>query len=614
MTKSPSDGDFFVVNFEINCIIYCVINRKDVLELELLLKRSKHRSLFLIVCALFLSWILFLTPARADNHDVMDDAGVLDQQTERYIYDVNQNQMAKIKGHPQIAVITKKSVDGSIEDEAQQLFNHYRFGTKGYDNGVLLLIDVGGHHVRMQTGYGIESAVPDNFVNQLMNSDVQADFRDDNYSAGTKKMVKKLANRIVAKQSDLRSKSDVNNHQAAIEAQEQQDEQAFQQMAEQLQKILIWILALVSGLVLILWFIRLIYRYKQARFVEKSFNDLKDQLQQQSSVSNLDVNWDAIRLPSPDETWLLGQLAQGKLTEDTLSDTLREMLNILLLNQLVQHYNADWSLLADDGSVTMSTLAQAIMESVGLLNFKQNYQVLTDRLISYLIFVNGLDGMIEQQNTKVLQSSLVSYLDRVIASQRTGWPDVDQNEIDAAIRERVNQFQKTGLHRMQDLSQDRDDLVHLLQVYLQGHSMRQAAWLDMIFNKHEQEVLSKLVDRLDGQQYEAHVAAVESEFDQMMNRPNIKNLIDDDKLAYIDDLTLQQKERALEHKDNAAAFRAAVAGYLAGYLSSSLSSSWDDDDDDDWFGGSGFGGGGFDGGSFGGGGGFSGGGGGTASW
>ena len=609
MTKSPSDGDFFVVNFEINCIIYCVINRKGVLNLELLLKRSKHRSLFLIVCALFLSWILFLTPVRADNHDVMDDAGVLDQQTERYIYDVNQNQLAKIKGHPQIAVITKKSVDGSIEDEAQQLFNHYRFGTKGYDNGVLLLIDVGGHHVRMQTGYGIESVVPDNFVNELMNSDVQADFRNDDYSAGTKKMVKKLANRIVDKQSDLRSKSDVNNHQAAIEAQEQREKKAFQ-------KILMWIVALFSGLVIIFWFIRLIYRYKRARFVEKLFNDLKGELQQQSSVSNLDVNWDAIRLPSPDETWLLDQLAQGKLTEDTLSDTLREMLNILLLNQLVQHHNVDWSLLADDGSVTMSTLAQATMGAVGLRNFKQNYQVLTDRLIGYLTFVNGLDGMIEQQNTKALQSSLVSYLDRAVVSQRIGWPDVNQSEIDAAIRERVNQFQKTGLHRMQDLSQDRDDLVHLLQVYLQGHSMRQATWLDMIFSKYEQEVLSKLVDRLDREQYNAHVAAVEAEFDQMMNCPNIKNLIDDDKLAYIDDLTLHQKERALEHKDDSAAFRAAVAGYLAGYLSSSLSSSWDDDDDDDWFGGSGsgFGGGGFDGGSFGGGGGFSGGGGGTGSW
>lgn len=222
--------------------------------------------------------------------------------------------------------------------------------------------------------------------------------------------------------------------------------------------------------------------------------------------------------------------------------------------------------------------------------------------------------MIEQQNIKALQSSLVNYLDRVVASQRTGWPDVDQNEIDAAIRERVNQFQKTGLHRMQDLSQDRNDLVHMLQVYLQGHSMRQAIWLDMIFSEYEQEVRSKLVDRLDGRQYEAHVVAVETEFDQMMNRPNIKNLIDDDKLAYIDNLTLHEKERALEHKDNDAAFRAAVAGYLAGYLSSSLSSSWDDDDDDDWFGGSGFGDGGFDGGSFGGGGGFSGGGGGTAGW
>ena len=190
----------------------------------------------------------------------------------------------------------------------------------------------------------------------------------------------------------MRSKSDVNNHQAAIEAQEQQEKQARQQMAEQLQKILIWILALASGLVIILWFVRLIYRYKRSRFVEKSFSDLKDQLQQQSSVSNLDVNWDAIRLPSSDEAWLLGQLAQGNLTEDTLSDTLREMLNILLLNQLVQHHNAEWSLLADDGSVTMSTLAQAIMEAVGLRNFKQNYQVLTRTSVMLVTLVTRRIG------------------------------------------------------------------------------------------------------------------------------------------------------------------------------------------------------------------------------
>lgn len=159
-----------------------------------------------------LVWLFLISPVLADNHDVMDDAGVLNRQTEQYIYDVNQNQMAKIKGHPQIAVITKNSIDNSIEDEAQQLFNKYEIGTKGYDNGVLLLIDVGGHHVRMQTGYGIESVVPDDFVNQLMNSKVQADFRSDNYSAGTQKMIKKLAKRIIDHQNELRSKSAVNKH------------------------------------------------------------------------------------------------------------------------------------------------------------------------------------------------------------------------------------------------------------------------------------------------------------------------------------------------------------------------------------------------------------------
>lgn len=579
--------------------------------------RMNHRSVWLMMWTSLLAWLFLISPVLADNHDVMDDAGVLNRQTEQYIYDVNQNQMAKIKGHPQIAVITKKSIDNSIEDEAQQLFNKYEIGTKGYDNGVLLLIDVGGHHVRMQTGYGIESVVPDDFVNQLMTSKVQADFRSDNYSAGTKKMVQKLAKRITDHQNELRSKSAVNNHQASVEAAEQQADK----QRRKFEIIFNWtcwiILSLTVVGFLIQWFVLLVRRYQRAKLVEKQFNDLKVSLKGQWS-SKTKLDWNAIKLPSEDEQWLIRQLRDDKLSEDNLSPVLCQIINVLVLNQLVQQHNSDWSLLADDGSITMIFGVQALFKVVGLQNFKQTYDLLASRLVNYLSFANGLDDQIEKYDVKSLEPRLLDRFNHVISMNSAAWPDLPRTAIDEETKKLMNEFHDGGKGYLVNLANDRDDLARLLENYIQGHMIDVQTWINHVFNRYADQQARLLVSVLDQRQKQVHKAVVDEEFERMLNRPHVKELIDDDELQYVDQLTLYEKEKALEKKDNQAAFRAVVVGYLAGYLSASHSrSSWydDDDDDDDWFNGSsGFGGGGFDGGSFDGGGGFSGGGGGTASW
>lgn len=136
------------------------------------------QQLAITVLIAIISIICITAPVSADNHDVRDDAGVLNQQTQDYIKSVNDNQMAKIKGHPQIAVMTIKTTgDEPIEDYAQNVFDKYHFGTKGYDNGVLLLIATKDHKMRMQTGYGIESVLPDAYVDDLMSDQVKADFK-----------------------------------------------------------------------------------------------------------------------------------------------------------------------------------------------------------------------------------------------------------------------------------------------------------------------------------------------------------------------------------------------------------------------------------------------------
>ena len=379
-----------------------------------------------------------------------------------------------------------------------------------------------------------------------------------------------------------------------------------------------WILiSLTVVAFLIQWFVLLGRRYQRAKLVEKQFNDLKVSLKGQWS-SKAKFDWDAIKLPSEDEQWLIRQLRDDKLSEDNLRLALCQMINVLVLNQLVQQNNPDWSLLADDGSIIMSVGLQALFKVVGLQNFKQNYDLLASRLANYLSFVNGLDDQIEKYGVKLLEPRLLDRLRQAISSNLTAWPDLPQTAIDDETKKLMNEFHDNGKVQLVELSHDRNDLVRLLENYVQGHMIDTQTWINHVFNRYADQQARLLISALDQRQQQVHKLVVDEEFERMLNRLHVKELIDDDELQYVDQLTLYEKEKALEEKDDQAAFRAVVVGYLAGYLSASHSrSSWydDDDDDDNWFdGSSGFGGGGFDGGSFGGGGGFSGGGGGTASW
>lgn len=88
-----------------------------------------------------------------------------------------------------------------MDSETQRLFDQYHFGRKGYDNGVLLLIGINDHKFRMQPGYGLESKLPDLFVNQLMDGKVKNLFRNENYNQGVRIMVKRTANQITSPDS-----------------------------------------------------------------------------------------------------------------------------------------------------------------------------------------------------------------------------------------------------------------------------------------------------------------------------------------------------------------------------------------------------------------------------
>jgi len=85
----------------------------------------------------------------------------------------------------QIAVVTLGSTKPlEIEDYAVRLFEKWGIGQKGKDNGVLLLVAVNDRKVRIETGYGLEGALPDAICNQIIQQHIIPYFKQGKFSEG----------------------------------------------------------------------------------------------------------------------------------------------------------------------------------------------------------------------------------------------------------------------------------------------------------------------------------------------------------------------------------------------------------------------------------------------
>lgn len=111
-----------------------------------------------------LGWMLAPTPTY-----VLDKAGIINDDTQDYVSGVNDSVLSKVKGKPTIVVITSKDCHGEdIADYSQKMFDKYHFGKGKLNNGVLIVINKEDYQVRIQTGYGMESILPDAYLNKTI--------------------------------------------------------------------------------------------------------------------------------------------------------------------------------------------------------------------------------------------------------------------------------------------------------------------------------------------------------------------------------------------------------------------------------------------------------------
>lgn len=85
----------------------------------------------------------------------------------------------------QIAVLIVPSLEGEdIDGYAVRVFEEWKLGQKGKDNGVLFLIAMQERQMRIEVGYGLEGVLTDALSSRINRNEVAPYFREGNYEAG----------------------------------------------------------------------------------------------------------------------------------------------------------------------------------------------------------------------------------------------------------------------------------------------------------------------------------------------------------------------------------------------------------------------------------------------
>jgi uncharacterized protein len=88
---------------------------------------------------------------------------------------------------------------GSIEEYAVKLFEQAKIGQKDKDNGLLIVVAVKEHKVKIEVGYGLEEYITDGFAGDTIRQAMLPDFRRGDYGpgllAGATRLITRIADR-----------------------------------------------------------------------------------------------------------------------------------------------------------------------------------------------------------------------------------------------------------------------------------------------------------------------------------------------------------------------------------------------------------------------------------
>jgi uncharacterized protein len=160
------------------------------------------RKLCLVILFLTLPLSVFAQNLPQPEGRVNDFAGVISQEytdkLDALIQEVDDKTSAEI------AVVTINSIAPYDEKAyAQMLFDSWKPGKKGKDNGVLVLLAIKERRWHIETGYGAEGILPDGLCGEIGRNYMVAYLKEGKFSEGLYSGVLQLA-KVIAKDANVK--------------------------------------------------------------------------------------------------------------------------------------------------------------------------------------------------------------------------------------------------------------------------------------------------------------------------------------------------------------------------------------------------------------------------
>lgn len=174
------------------------------------LHRISKNKIILAILALFTTIIVILTPLISHSTTVQqipnprqvngawvsDHANILSAETEaqlnKLLWQLKTNTGAEFA----VVTVQNTSSASSPKEFATELFNYWGIGEKGKDNGLLWLHSVGDRRLEVETGYGLESILPDFRIGNIIRNEIIPKFKANDFNGGTLTGVQSLTNII----------------------------------------------------------------------------------------------------------------------------------------------------------------------------------------------------------------------------------------------------------------------------------------------------------------------------------------------------------------------------------------------------------------------------------
>jgi uncharacterized protein len=153
-----------------------------------------------------LSWILSIA-AHAQQGDVpyltgrvVDNAEILKPDTRKRLADELRQHEQRTTN--QVAVLTVPTLQGeSVEEYAVRVFEHWKLGKKGKDNGVLVVVAPQDRRMRIEVGYGLEGVLPDATAARIIRNVMTPRFKDGDYDGGIAQGVDAIVAQLEGKEA-----------------------------------------------------------------------------------------------------------------------------------------------------------------------------------------------------------------------------------------------------------------------------------------------------------------------------------------------------------------------------------------------------------------------------